>query len=99
MSAFGLIIITHVLFNSKLDKITEFLSKSANSFNLLPKKNNPKTPFLTKIPLFFTKIFIKSLTKSRFTGNYMFGKALQTWNTEQFTRKVRFLPKFGGEGG
>ena len=99
MGTFDFKVIAFVLFNRKLVKIAEFLSKYLHFSNLLLKNTSPKPQIPAKIPLFITKIFLKPLIKSKFVNNFLFVKPRSPLIPDIYLRKCVFCLNSAAERG
>jgi len=99
MGMFDLKVIAFVLFNRKLNKIAEFLSKYLHFSNLLLKNTNQKPQIPAKIPLFITKISIKPLIKRKFVYNFLFAKPRRPLIPDIYFRNCVFCLNSAAERG
>lgn len=63
------------------------------------QKLSQRIIFYVQFLFSLNKMPLKTLTKNRFAGNSKFDNFPQTRKSEHFTRNMRFLTIFAGEGG
>lgn len=75
------------------------ISTQFSFFNHPLFKTFTNNRLLSTQPLSLYKLHFITATKSRFAGYSKFDNLLQTRKSEHFTRNMRFLANFAGEGG